>query len=522
MWTVAKRGLSKQIKLKYLDLIIFFALFLLSLGVRSYKLEEVTPGMWGDEIVTAQVGERLIDTKDFAPFVTDNYGHSTPLLYLTGWLVKIFGRSLTSVRLVSVIFGSLNVSLMYIFLRLFFQKQLAILGSLIMTFTYSHIIISRFNYEITPAMLFEIFSLIYLVIIYKGQDVRKYAALGLIIAGGLYTYLGFRTFALVLLALALLISYRLGLKKCLQRISFLLGFLIIGLLPLLSYSLHHPDQITARTKSVSVFNQNLSKIETIKEIIGSAKRSFGMFTSYGDPNPRQNPAGRTMFDPLTSSLVLVGLVSLFVRKRKIFIACLILMLPAFVNDIFSAEFFPEFHYYGTGHPNILRVAGIIPIIIFLAIYGINTLQEKIADFSKYSKYFAFVIVIIICFINFNWYYSQPYSDFNYYINGVPQLKIIDYIKKNNFTEVLVTKELAEDIRIQYFKPENIKLSVFTPDGEKGLEQIPKGVPLFIDSKVSTNFVQLLTNQENMLKYKVLLDVKRDPLGRTETVVIYRN
>lgn len=521
-WAAFNENFFKDIKSKYVDIIIIFIIFFIALGIRLYKIEEVTPGMWGDEIVMAQAGEKLVESKSFLPFVPDNYGHPSPFLYLTGWITKTFTRSLTSVRFASVLFGALDVSLIYIFLRLFFGKELAILGSLVMTFTYSHLIVSRFAYEMTPAIFFEILAFIFLYLIFKSQEIKKYALFGFILAGGLYTYLGFRTMAFILLLIAIFISASLKLKDRLKKITILIIFLAVGLIPLISYSIRHPDQIIARTKSVSVFNQNLSQVETIKEIMGSAKRSFGMFVFYGDPNPRQNPSGKVIFDPLTSLLALVGLVFLFVKNRKLFFICLIALVPPFVNDIFSAEFFPEFHYYGTGHPNTLRVAGLIPIIIFLAVYGINILQGKVAGISHYSKYFAFIIVAIVCLINFNWYYSQPYSDFNYYINGMPQLKIIDYIKKNNFNEVAMTKELSEDTRIQYFIPKTTKLSAFTPDEKKDLEQIPKGMPLFIDSKVDPNFIQLLTNRADMSKYGVLVETINDPLKRVETVVIFHN
>ena len=103
LWRLSVRGLHLLSRSNLQDIFIIVLILVVSVLIRLYKIEIITSGMWGDEITVGRVAERVLRSSQFIPFVSDNYGHATPLLYLTGLAIKIFGRSLTSIRLVSVI-----------------------------------------------------------------------------------------------------------------------------------------------------------------------------------------------------------------------------------------------------------------------------------------------------------------------------------------------------------------------------------------------------------------------------------
>lgn len=509
----------------YLDYLIMAAIFVLALGVRLYKIEVVTPGIWNDEIVVSQVSERLVERGEFVPFVEDNYGHPTPLLYLTGFVIKSFGRSLTSLRLVSVTFGALGIAIFYLLLRLFFAQNIAVLTSLVAVFTYSHLIVSRFAYEMTAAVFFQILTVIFIYLGLKEKNNYLLLFSGLSLGAGLYTYLGFRSNALALITLVFLFIFfkeKISLREKIVKVLLILTAVFIVTAPLLGYATRYPEQIWARTKSVSIFHQNLPKEEIIKEIKGSALRTFGMFFFTGDPNPRQNPSGRPMFDPITVGVAFVGLTALFFRKRQLFFLSLFLAIPTFANDIFSVEFFPEFHYYGTGHPNTLRISTFVPIFLFWFAWGLATVEFLATKIGKYVPIFiTSLISLVIIYLNWGWYFNQPISRFNYVVNGVRVLKIVNFLNKNKPANVLLSKSFFEDPRVAYFLDKKIAPELFNPQEKETLEAVEENKLIIIDPQQNPNLAKELIGISQSRQINIDVRPLINPWREIEALIVYK-
>ncbi len=503
-----------------LDLILVGCLFLLSLWLRLYRVEEITPGMWGDEVVVAETGEKLLAPFQLTPFVDVNYGHPTPLLYLGGISTRLLGRTLTAVRLPSLFFGTLSVVLFYIFLRLFLKREIALAVSLVMAFSYPHIALSRLAYEITASLSLQILSAIFLFLALKTHKARYYLGTGLTLGAGLYTYVGFRTFALVLFFVSLIL-----LRKKINYLLLLTGTVFIIAIPLLGYGLSHQNELMARTKSLSVFGQNLPKGEVIKEIKGATLRLSFLFVSPGDPNPRHNPSGVGAFDIATTTLTFCGLIFLLIYKRNLFFLSLFFCLPPVINDIFSLERIPEFHYYGLGHPNTLRIAGIIPVVYFFTAWGIYALKTFLTRFGK--QFYPAVLVLttgIILIINFNFYFNQKSLNQNFYLynyefNGVRMLDIADFIKKGSLKEVYISPSFAADPRVLYFSGKNVSFKIFEPVSEENaLFLIGSNELTIFDPRLNKNLAQILINDWQRNPTLFNLKVMTNPFGGVEALV----
>lgn len=522
IWAINPVKILNFIKRKPIDLIIIFSLFFLALAVRLYKIDVITPGMWSDEIVIGKTAERLLDSPEYTPFVFINYGHPTPLLYLTGFIIKTFGRSVTTVRLASVLFGSLNIAAFYIFLRFFFKKQTALIASLLMLFSYSHIIISRFAYEMTAAIFFQILAVIFIYLAFKNQNIRSFVGLGLAIGAGLFTYLGFRTNALVLFLFGTYLFLRkANFRKVYLKLTLIVFAILISTASLISYGLKHQEEIWARTQSVSVFHQKLPKNEVLRELWGSSTRTLGMFLFTGDPNPRQNPAGKTMFDYLSVAILVVGLIALWKKRRGLFLASVFLSIPSFANDILTIELFPEFHYYGTGHPNILRISSLIPIVYFCIAWGVKTINRAFSGPREYGKWFCWLLVAAIVIINWTWYFRQPISRFNYEINGVRMLKVVQLINDSKRKKVLVSSDFIKDERVEYFLSEEISLEVFVPEPDADLlTLVPPNELVILDPRESPELSQRLIQEQGDL-YNMRIQILLNPWKEIDTIVVFR-
>ncbi|HEX8964934.1 MAG TPA: glycosyltransferase family 39 protein, partial [Patescibacteria group bacterium] len=479
-WSIDIKHTHIFLKKHTLDIFLVIGLFLIAFTVYSYKVDSITPGVQGDEITVARASEHVLSLSDYVPFVEANYGHPTPLFYFTGSSIKLFGRTLFAIRLQSILFGALSVAAFYILLRLFFGKTLSTITAFMMLFSYPLVVISRLAYEISPSLFFQIMSLVFLYKSWTTKDIRYYAVLGLSLGAGLYTYVGFRTFLLLIIGLTIFSFYRhwkynRNLVK--RSIIIFLTTLFIITFPLLAYSLGHGEQIAARTQSLSPFNQGLPASEVVKELGGATFRLSNIFLSKantdhnpnGDPDPRRNPSSISMFDIVTFLLFINGFIFLFTKDKKLFLIMAILSLSPLVNDIFSLERIPEGHYYGIGHPNTLRIAGIIPIIYFIVAFGLHRIKPFFDEQAK-GFYATTLVLTASVMIFFNWfsYYGQPFNDFVYTYNGVKMLHVADAFNSASSETVYMSPSFINDDRVKYFTKRTVNIVSYTP---KNIDQV---------------------------------------------------
>ena len=131
----------------------------------TYNLSEVPP-YHADENFYVTTSRNMVESGDYiTPVYHDKKRFAKPILFY--WLVatsyKTFGINLYSARLVSAIFGTLCVPLVYIIARRIFDKQTAIISAVLLPGCYLHSQLSR--WAITDMTLnFFILSAIYFFI----------------------------------------------------------------------------------------------------------------------------------------------------------------------------------------------------------------------------------------------------------------------------------------------------------------------------------------------------------------------
>lgn len=475
-------------KLKYIiskyrvDLLISLVLFIATLCLYLYRIKVITPGVYGDEIVIGQIADKLLHRKTFTPFVADNLGHPTPLIYLSALFISIMGRSIISLRIVSVLFGALAVAGFYLLLRLFFNKILSLSGGILMATSYVLIIVSRFAYEMSAAIFFFICSLFAYVLFSRKPNIKRAIFLGLFLGLGIYTYLAFRAVFPIFVIAVVLRIFKEG-KNKIKTIAFFVISTLLMLLPLIVYSLRNPQEVNQRVRSLNVFSQNLPSSEIVKELKGASFRTLTMFFTTGDPNPRQNPAGTTPFDLITSIMFIGGVVYLLVKKRWLGIVLTFLVGAILATEIITLERIPEFHYYGLGHPNTLRISLLVPIIIFAAVWVVKLLSDKISN-KKYKYLVIGVAVCLISGINLNRYYNQKLNTWIYTTNSVVPLKIVNYLNSQKPKSVGFSTSFYEDKHIIYFLDPKITVFKLTVSPDCTINYISQSLSIISSQDLS--------------------------------------
>ncbi|MEK7571222.1 MAG: glycosyltransferase family 39 protein [Patescibacteria group bacterium] len=532
-WVLYSKKLLPFLKKHIFDIFLACCLFIAAFAIYLYKIDVITPGVHLDEITVAKASELVFASSEYVPFVDVNYGHPTPLLYLTGLSIELVGRTLAALRLPSIIFGALSVAAFYILLRLFFNKTVSLFSSLLMMLSYPLIIVSRIAFEITPSLFFQIVTMIPLFLAWKKNNLRYYAAIGLSLGAGLYTYVGFRTFALIIFALSIFIAIRhaKNFKKGLQKVGLLIVGICVVAIPLFSYSIIHADQIMERAKVLSLFNQGLPTGEVVTELGGSIFRLTNLFLPTGtwdnrpngDPDLRRNPSSTTFFDFATFLIFLIGIPFLFKRNRRLLLILLIIAISPILNDILSLERIPEGHYYGLGHPNTLRIAGIIPIVYFVIAFALNEIKPFLDGMGK-GIYTATIIFIsfFIMMINWNLYFNQTISDYNYKFNGAIVLNIVNIINRSPINEVYVSSNIVSDGRFEFLINRDKKIYNFKAEDFENDLAIIKANKVTILSPENNEIAEKLANYvANNYKDSVKMQVLNSPIGTTDAVIFIK-
>jgi 4-amino-4-deoxy-L-arabinose transferase-like glycosyltransferase len=169
--------------------LILILIFVISFFLRIYKINETPPLLW-DEAALGYNAYSILETgkdeygKQF-PLIFKSFGDYKPgfYVYLSLPFVKIFGLNEISVRLPSIILGSLIPILLY-FLIINLDKnkhKLALIAAWISCFNPYNIHYSRGAWE-TNIITFQIILLF--LLFFK----RKYILSGIVLGLSLYTY----------------------------------------------------------------------------------------------------------------------------------------------------------------------------------------------------------------------------------------------------------------------------------------------------------------------------------------------
>ena len=455
----------KLLQTRWKEALIILLLIVASLGVGLYQVTEITPGMYGDEVTVGRKSLALLQKAEWPPF-DGVYSHPTPLLYLTAASINTFGHTMTAIRLPSIIFGALAVGAFFLLLRLFFPVSIAVTGSILLLFQYTHVILSRLAYEPPASLFFQIVTMLFVTLYWKTKERIYLIAIALGVGAGLYTYLNFRAFAVTVFFITVFLLVRTSVaKKLWLNLALFISLLLVTAMPLISYSIIDPHGFWLRPAEISIFSRHYSPEEFSKELWGNIVRTGG-FAFIGDPNPDKNPSAVTLFDPLTMLVAVVGLVYLFRRKRTAFWILLLMLAPPFVSDIFSTEVIPEFHYYGLGHPNALRVSGLIWVVLFAASAGLYSIYTKWREKHAAEAWTLIgVLVVTISIWNLNLYFNQATINPSFYlynedVNHQETLSLISYLNQSPSKKIALTKSLFVLEMVPFFMNNDKQLSSF--------------------------------------------------------------
>jgi hypothetical protein len=306
------------------EILAVAGMLLLGALLRGVNLAGIPPNVGGDE------GSQGLEAIDFLTGAKTN-------MFETGWLgvpsmsflwqalwFKLFGVSVTTLRLPWMFVGTATVLVFYLLVRRLFGKRLALISGFFLTVYHYHIHYSRLGSNQVADALFIALTFYFLT---RGLSTRRqldFALAGVVLGSSIYFYAGARlTFVLVaayLVLVGLLDERKLQGQAGNLTVMAAVAFMIA--LPLGYFYYKHPDDFNARLNMVGILQSGWLEREVqitgrtaTRLLADQFQRAFFAFNYYHD---RTVWYGATipLMDFAASIFYLLGLVLATYRWRR--------------------------------------------------------------------------------------------------------------------------------------------------------------------------------------------------------------
>lgn len=397
---------TKQKKIRIY--ILLFLIVALGLFLRTYHIETAPPGIYPDEAVNGQDAVQAIATGDYQWFYPANNGREGLFMNLIALCFKFFGISILTLKLPSIIFGTLTILGTYLLTKELFQRErIGLIAAFLCAVSFWSINFSRISFRANMLPFVLVFSFYFLFKAVRTKKWLDFAIGGFIFGLGMHTYIAFRIAPLILAAL--LFSFALSrknfLKEYRQYILIFILFVIIAASPMLYTFYTHPEFLESRSGSVSIFSPAMNNGHPFQTFFKSFGLSLAQFNFWGDQNWRHNYPPYPILDPLVGIAFLFGIIYSVVSLIHLFTIRIVDKIRDVKMNIhilliawFFAMLVPEF-MTAEGLPHALRAIGTLPAVIILAAIAFEYFLEKSEENPKlYKKIVTTFIVAMLLFI----------------------------------------------------------------------------------------------------------------------------
>ncbi|MCJ7737011.1 MAG: glycosyltransferase family 39 protein, partial [Anaerolineae bacterium] len=389
-------------------------ILIVALGMRLYRLKDLPPGLFHDEAYNTldadalarglphprfydswEVYSREIHTAwppestRFPVYLEGNYGREALYHYFGALAVRIFGRQVWSLRLVSAVAGVLGVLGIYWVTRELFSvnpnraARLGLLAAGVAAGVYSLLAFSRLGLRIITLVTLETLAIALWLRAARIGRWYWWASAGLLLGLSQYTYIPARTLPAIV-ALPTIVWYARARTRRRQLIGGCAVALVIALLvaaPLIEFFVRYPAYLTLRAEAIAVDRGESGLIVMLANI---GRVFLGIFAQ-GDNNPILNFPGRPLLDVFQSAFFFLGLAVCLMRFTS---------PPILLILFWAAAMFAPSVVSGIA-PSFGRSIGGVPSIVIIVALGIDTaLSYACARWPRRRRWLTMLVVAI--------------------------------------------------------------------------------------------------------------------------------
>jgi 4-amino-4-deoxy-L-arabinose transferase-like glycosyltransferase len=423
---------------------------ILAFFVRIIAINNFPPSLNWDEVSHGYNAYSVLKTGrdewgNLFPLIFRAYGdYKLPIyIYFTVPFIGLFGLNPLSVRLVSIIAGTLIPLVVYFILKTILPKKpfIALFAAMIVAFMPGTIFLSRIAVEANLFLLFFCLSMLY---IFK----KDYGTSGIFYGLGLLTYNSSRVLLPFYLGLitVLAIKNHYNLKRnILKFVIFFAALFVVA-----NQTLNESGQ--ARYKWVSILDQGaINRINELRQkyprfvvnkysyfVYSAASNYLSHFNPKflfftGGSNYQFNIPEFYLISPLLAPFFLFGLVEIFLQiKNKKNINYLILLFWLLIAPIPSA--------ITRDAPHTLRSLTILPIVAIIIALGFARLNKK---YFKLALFYFLLVVIFTQYAFWGKYKAYAVNSSDVWQYGYKE--IVDFTKENydQYDQIIITKKYGE-------------------------------------------------------------------------------
>ena len=456
-------------------------LFVLLFGflLRFYKVSEIPTGFFADEAANGYNAYKLLTTgKDeygvSFPFYFQSFGdYRTPVaIYSMIPSIFIFGLNQFSVRFTMVIYGTLTILFLYLFVKeLFWNEQsfikdvIALSSSLFLAISPWHIHFSRSGFEFIPMPFYLIVGLFFLFrFLHRTQKPINLVLSTIFFIITFYTAYVVQIVLIPFLFCIFLLYRKKNLNKKILKISLIsLIFFLLGLIPFITATLS--GQALTRFNSVSPFSHGKNLKDVLKPMAKTYIDHFQLDFLFlkGDIDMPRHFISRHSLKGIGElylfqlPLLILGIFYLFLKYKKILIFSLVfLILYPIGSTIIAEEPFAHRSLFGVVPFQILSAIGLTSIFYFLS---------KIITNSKLKIVIMTIMIcffVIICSLSLKDYVNKYFNEYPLYSSDFwgwqygPKETMQYFLSvKNNYDELYMSGEFnSGNIFLKFYDPKN--------------------------------------------------------------------
>ncbi|MCP4544379.1 MAG: hypothetical protein GY832_45285 [Chloroflexi bacterium] len=307
------------------EVVALAVLLLAALAVRAFDLEHIPTNLGGDEGTQGVAAQNLLGPPLGNPFSTGWYSVPTMSFLAYGVSMRIFGESVTGLRALSALVGTVTVLTTFLLARELWGRKVAWLATIALACAHTHVHFSRLGSNQIFDGLFMTLSLWLLVRAFRSKRAIYFALAGTAIGMGWYGYFGARLLGIVIVCV---LAWRVAtehdfLHRYGQLLVILFTAALIAVVPLALHYASHPDALMSRARQVSIFTPGLW-LDQARELTGRSTasllleqfaKSISAFNHTTDPTFWYYATIPTL-DFVSGVLFVVGLVWAMVRCRQ--------------------------------------------------------------------------------------------------------------------------------------------------------------------------------------------------------------
>lgn len=447
----------------WLPLLILTLIITLGFAVRIYQLSDIPHGFFADEASIGYNAHTILTQGK------DEYGVPYPLffkafgeykspiqIYSTAPFIAIFGLNEFSIRLVSVIYGTLTIAAIYFLTKALFKtyhsETIALLASFFLTISPWHIHFSRVAFELMPFVFFTTFGSYLFIKAQKNSKLFLVSIFTFILA--LYSYFPARIF-IPLLGLSFSFVYLKSFLNNKKIVFFSIALLLILLIPLLQSMFLGGGW--ARWQQVNIFTQP----PTDQTVAGHI---FNNYLSHFSPNflflkgdidmpgqfiSRHSVKGLGELYLFQLPLILLGLYKLF-RYRQAFFILILWLIFYPVGSIFTTD---------QSAQATRSIIGVVPFQIVTAlglVFLLELFKEKIAKYMIAGAFVAVALFSILPYLN-QYFILYPLHSSGYWGWQYGPKEIMKYFltSKDSYDDLYMSGEFnAVEIFLKFYDPKD--------------------------------------------------------------------